>query len=70
MQDKLDRIEQITKDMEVPVYKRQDVKWLLKNVSVRNSRHPQYNDLVVLLKDVAQTQCKRVLRQSVLADVA
>lgn len=36
----LKEIETLTKTMDIPSYKRRSVSWIIKNISIRNSSHP------------------------------
>ncbi len=52
---KLNRIFEILKTMDVPELRRGDFQWLLRNLYVRNSNHPQYNEVVTLIKEQIRT---------------
>jgi len=46
----------IPEDMDVPKQRRQlsdkNVAWLLRNLAVRNSQHPQFQETIETLKDI------------------
>jgi hypothetical protein len=50
LENKLDQIEIITTKMDIPILRRRDVRWLIRNVGVRNSDHPDFLKLIDLLK--------------------
>jgi len=49
-ENKLDQIEIITTKMDIPILRRRDARWLIRNVGVRNLDHPDFLKLIDLLK--------------------
>lgn len=43
-------------DMDVPEFRRRDVKWLNRNLGVRNHNHPNYPAAVSLIRDILQSK--------------
>ena len=49
----------LPEDMDIPFIRRDindpaNVRWLLRNLGVRNSRHPEFNVVVCMLKELAK----------------
>lgn len=53
--NKLNRILELLKDMDVPELRRGDFQWLLRNLYIRNSKHPHYNEVMTLIKEQIRT---------------
>ena len=45
-------LHRVISTMEVPEKRKQDYKWLKRNLKVRNSQHPQIDQAMVLLESV------------------
>jgi hypothetical protein len=48
-----EHLEEITRTMDVPDFRRVSVQWLLRNMVVRNSGHPQFEEAMEILKKLA-----------------
>ena len=46
----LDDLENITKKMEIPSFRRRSVKWLERHLYFRNVSHPRYEEAKALIK--------------------
>lgn len=44
-----DKLEKLTSRMDVPKYNTRKAQWLAKNLAVRNSNHPNYNEAKELI---------------------
>jgi len=49
---KLDQLETITMYMDVPSFRRRNVRWLRKNLKKRNADHPKYEDAMNLIEEL------------------
>jgi len=49
---KLDDLEDLVENMDVPEFKRRSVRWLDKNLGVRNTSHPDYEKAKGLIKEL------------------
>lgn len=47
---KIDRLAEILASMDVPEARKQDWRWLLRNLGIRNANHPDFNDAIILIK--------------------
>ena len=50
----LERLEELTKKMDVPVFRRRKPFWLLRNLSIRNKDHPNFPEAVDIAKILAK----------------
>ena len=48
----IERLHDILNTMDVPHNRRLDYNWLARNLGVRNSSHPLYNDAIALIKQI------------------
>ena len=48
----LERLGELTKKMDVPVFRRTQPKWLSRNLSIRNSKHPNHDEAIVIIKEL------------------
>ena len=48
----LERLNQITKGMDVPVFRRMAPKWLSQNLGIRNSKHKDYAEAVEIIREL------------------
>jgi hypothetical protein len=46
----LERLRVLTSKMDVPVFRRDSIFWLSKNLGVRNSDHPDFNEAIDIVK--------------------
>lgn len=46
----LKRLRELTSKMDVPVYRHDSVIWLSKNLKVRNSDHPNFEEAISIIK--------------------
>ena len=44
----------ILNDMDVPPFRKNDVGWLMRNISIRNADHPRINEAIDLIKKIAK----------------
>lgn len=51
---KLEELEGLVKKMDVPTFKYRSVKWLARNLVVRNSKHPDYQKAMELVTELAR----------------
>lgn len=49
---KLDELEALVENMDVPMFKRRNARWLSRNLDIRNSAHPDYDKAMVLIKEL------------------
>lgn len=52
VESKLDQLEEITKNMDIPAFRRRKVRWLSRNMGIRNSDHPQFAEAQALVKEL------------------
>lgn len=50
---KLEKLESLTKRMDVPDFKRRNVYWLRKHLAVRNDKHPNFQETITLINELA-----------------
>lgn len=43
------KILQLVKDMDVPEQRKTDIHWLKRNLGIRNSNHPNFNQVIALI---------------------
>jgi len=53
-----EKLEKITKKMDVPDYKRINIDWLQKNLGKRNKNHPQYDEAIKIVEELASKGMK------------
>lgn len=46
------KIKECLKDFDVPSWRKENLKWIYENLGKRNSNHPNYNEVMSLLKEV------------------
>ena len=55
---KIDDIEKVLDTMDVPLFRKElttsNVRWLLRNLRIRNAQHPDIDEVIVALKEVAR----------------
>lgn len=44
------QLRNLTNNMDVPAFRKTNVRWLLKNLMIRNSEHPDFNKTIELLQ--------------------
>ena len=49
---KYTRLQNILNSMVVPKLRKDDFKWLLRNLEIYNSHHPQYEEAINLIKEL------------------
>lgn len=54
VENMLNRLEHLTKDMDVPEFRRNAVNWLSRNLAIRNSTHPQYPEAKKIVNKLAE----------------
>lgn len=47
-----EKLEEILKTMDVPPARKMDVGWLMRNIQIRNSEHPNINQAIDLIKEI------------------
>jgi len=52
LQDKLNRLGSLIKKMDVPKFKRTNPGWLSRNLAIRNSTHPLFEETIQLIKEL------------------
>ena len=50
--NQLDELEAITTTMDIPEFRRRKVDWLSRNMGIRNSEHPRYNEAKEIVKSL------------------
>ena len=45
-----EKLKQLTKDMDIPEFRRTSPKWLKKNMVTRNSNHPNYDEAMGIVE--------------------
>lgn len=50
----LTQLRELTAGMDLPQFRREDPKWLLKNLGVRNADHPNFSKAAELAKELAK----------------
>lgn len=58
VEEKLDELEEITKTMDVPEFRRRKVAWLSRNMMIRNGDHPRFKEA----KELITTLMKKGIR--------
>ena len=48
----INELERLTTSMDVPVFRRSDVGWLLRNVEINNANHPNLNKVIKICKQL------------------
>ena len=49
---KLVELEELVGKMDVPIFRRRSVRWLERNLAVRNASHPDFDKVMVLVRDL------------------
>lgn len=52
LKKEFDILESLTKKMDVPIFRRQDVRWLVKNLEKRNSSHENFNEAMRIVQNL------------------
>jgi hypothetical protein len=52
--DLLDELEQITRKLDVPLYRRRNVRWLERNLAIRNSGKPGFDRALEIIGELLQ----------------
>jgi hypothetical protein len=50
----LDQLNELMAGMDLPSYRKEDPKWLLKNLAVRNSEHPNFSKAKEMLRSLVK----------------
>lgn len=50
---KLEYLLDTEEGLQIPNLRRKDYMWLLRNFSIRNSKHPKYDQIIGLLRKIA-----------------
>lgn len=50
----LERLDQLTRGMDVPVFRRQNPKWLLRNIGIRNGTHRNFPEALEIVKELVK----------------
>ena len=48
---KMNRLQEILSTMDIPELRKNDMRWLLRNMSVRNSKHPDFQEALMLIRE-------------------
>ena len=48
------RLGDLLKDMDIPIHRAQDHRWLLRNMFIRNGRHPHFEESLIILKQLVK----------------
>ena len=48
----INELERLTTSMDVPVFRRSDAGWLLRNVEINNADHPNLNKVIKICKQL------------------
>ncbi len=51
-EDLLSKLNHLLKGMDVPVFRKLSPKWLSKNLGIRNSKHPRYQEAMQVVTDL------------------
>jgi len=51
----LDRLRELTNDMDVPEYRKDSPRWLARNLGIRNKEHPNYSKAKELISYLIKT---------------
>ncbi len=49
-----DRLERLTKVMDVPCFRYSSIKWLSKNLEARNANHPNFREAKLLVDELSK----------------
>jgi hypothetical protein len=52
VENQLDTLEDLIRDMDVPEFRRRKVPWLSRNLAVRNSDHPNFPAAMEIVEDL------------------
>lgn len=47
----MDRLTEILSQMDIPDKRKDDFRWLLRNLFIRNAEHPNFEESLVLIKE-------------------
>ena len=47
----MNRLQEILSTMDIPELRKNDMRWLLRNMSVRNSKHPDFQEALMLIRE-------------------
>lgn len=54
-EDKL-ALERILESMDVPPARKEDLRWLSRNIAIRNWQHPQFNEATALISALLRSE--------------
>ena len=47
-----DKLQEILKDMDIPQSKRGDLRWISKNIHIKNKEHPRFSEAANLIRSL------------------
>lgn len=50
---------EILNTMDVPMYRKEDIPWLARNLGIRNSNHPKFQTAMLIIKSLMSKQSKK-----------
>ena len=50
----LEQLAELTSKMDVPVFRRKDVFWLMKHLATRNATHPKFEEAIQLVETLSK----------------
>lgn len=54
-----DKLESILNTMDIPPFRKNDMGWLIRNITIRNNNHPQINEAIQLIKNINKNRGNR-----------
>ena len=46
----MDKLEQLLNTMDIPPMRKNDNRWLMRNLAIRNGEHPDFDEVIALLR--------------------
>ena len=59
MEALVDRFDELTVGMDIPENRRRDWSWLQRNLGIRNSKHENFNEVQLILKELRKQKCQQ-----------
>lgn len=53
-QELLEKLDQLTRGMDVPVFRRQNPKWLFRNIGIRNGTHRNFPEALEIVQELVK----------------
>lgn len=57
------RLQEILNTMDIPVRRKTDIRWLARNISVKNAKHPDINEALFIIEGLLLQEIENQMNQ-------